>query len=519
MSADLRSRREPPALAARAVSKTFSGTVALNGLDLTIQAGEIRALLGENGSGKSTAIKILSGYHVPDPGAEINVGGMELELGSPSASYALGCRFVHQDLGLIDSASVADNLAFVSGFPRRWASVRERVLRARAREDLERVGLDLDPGVAVGALSPAERTGVAVARALRRDAEHPVALLVLDEPTATLPESEVNRLLDVVRRVAANGVGVLYVTHRLEEVFQVADRITVLRDGHRVADVPVLEIDRPGLVGLLVGSEFADARAASDDLPPERSEPVLVATDVASTSLAGVSLELHPGDVIGIAGITGSGRDSLLPVLFGATPSLGGSLRLGPSGRPRTAWTPMDSMRAGVAYIPADRKTHGIFLDLTTRENVTISDLRRIWRWPLLSPSRDRAEAATWVDRLGVRPLGSLNTPVSSLSGGNQQKVVFAKWLRRSPQVLLLDEPTQGVDIGAKADLHMEILNAARGGAAVAISSADNDELAAVCHRVLVLKQGRVVANLTGASVTPGEISRACLGADEGVRA
>jgi ribose transport system ATP-binding protein len=176
-------------------------------------------------------------------------------------------------------------------------------------------------------------------------------------------------------------------------------------------------------------------------------------------------------------------------------------------------------MRAGVAYIPADRKTHGIFMDLTTRENITISDLSRIWRWPMLSPRRDRAEATTWSERLGVRPRGSVETPLSALSGGNQQKVVFAKWLRRSPRVLLLDEPTQGVDIGAKADLHLEILEAARRGAGIAISSADNDELAAVCHRVLVLKEGRVVAHLTGAHVTPGEISRACLGADEGASA
>jgi ribose transport system ATP-binding protein len=244
---------------------------------------------------------------------------------------------------------------------------------------------------------------------------------------------------------------------------------------------------------------------------------VLVAKEISSESLAGISFELHPGDVLGIAGITGSGRDSLLPVLFGASPNLGGSLRFGSAGREQSAWSPLDSMREGLAYIPADRKTHGVFLDLTTRENITISDLSRIWRWPMLSPRRERVEATTWAERLGVRPRGALNTPLSALSGGNQQKVVFAKWLRRSPRVLLLDEPTQGVDIGAKADLHLEILEAARNGAAVAISSADNDELAAVCHRVLVLREGRVVADLAGAGVTPEEISRACLGANEGV--
>ena len=509
MSGQTTPYREPPPLAVRGLSKTFTGTAALTSLDLIVAAGEVHALLGENGSGKSTVIKILSGYHQPDPGGDVLVRGQALEFGSPESSYARGCRFVHQDLGLIDSSSIADNLAFVAGFPSRWGTVRRRDLRSSARRDLARVGLDLDPKRLVATLSPAERTGVAVARALREDPTTPVALLVLDEPTATLPDREVERLLTIVRTVASSGVGVLYVTHRLDEVFEVADRITVLRDGHRVAQLPVSEVDRSGLVTLLVGSELDDVHAASAQLPLEHDAPLLVAEDIVADTIGGVSLQVRPGDVLGIAGITGSGRESLLPVLFGATPRQAGTVHIAGTALP--ASRPARSMKAGIAYLPADRKARGAFLDLTTRENVSVSDLRPLWRWPALSGKRERAEVGDWIRRLGVRPAAAARMPLSALSGGNQQKVLFAKWLRRAPTVLLIDEPTQGVDVGAKADLHLEILRAAREGAGVAISSSDTDELAALCHRVLVLREGRVAAHLTGSRVTAAEISRACL--------
>ncbi|MDQ1463415.1 MAG: ribose transport system ATP-binding protein [Actinomycetota bacterium] len=508
--------RRVPALVARGVSKTFAGTTVLRSVDLTIAAGEIHAVLGENGSGKSTLIKILSGYHDPDPGAEVSVNGELLAFRSPESSYAHGCRFVHQDLGLVDSASVADNLAFVSGFPCRFGTVRQSELHRTARRDLARVGLDLDPGRLVSTLSPAERTGVAVCRALRDDPTSPVALLVLDEPTATLPETEVHRLLDIVRTVAASGVGILYVTHRLDEVFDIATSITVLRDGARVALLPVTEIDRAGLITLLVGSEFDDVHAEASELPVEGRHPLLQVEDVHTDSLHGVSLDIRPGDVLGIAGITGSGRESLLSVLFGGQPRHAGQIRV--HGTPLPPAAPARSMQAGIAYLPADRKTHGAFLDLTTRENVSISDLRPFWGSPVLSRRRERDEVRGWLERLDVRPAGADRMPLATLSGGNQQKVLFAKWLRRAPTVLLLDEPTQGVDVGAKAELHREILRAAREGAGVAVSSSDTDELAALCHRVIVLSEGRVAAHLTGSRVTASEISRACLATTDRTR-
>jgi ribose transport system ATP-binding protein len=502
-----------PALAVRGVSKTFFGNPAVTSFDLTIAAGEVHALLGENGSGKSTVIKILSGYHRPDNGSEILINGEVLEPGSPDSSYALGARFVHQELGLIQSLSIADNLALMAGFPCRLGTVRQSELRRAARRDLARVGLDLDPEAKVGTFSPAERTGVAVARALRDDPVAPVALLVLDEPTATLPEAEAERLLAIVRTVASTGVGVLYVTHRLDEVFQVASTLTVLRDGIRQAQVPVSAVDRAEIIALLVGSGFDDLHTAAGQLPAEHAEPVLVADRISGGPIDDVSLEARPGDVLGIAGITGSGRESLLAMLFGAQPRQSGTVLI--DGTPLAAFRPDLSMRAGLAFLPADRKTQGGFHGLTTRENISIGDLRPFWRWPILSRRREQAEARHWIERLSIRPGSAAEAPLATLSGGNQQKALFAKWLRRGPRLLLLDEPTQGVDIGAKAELHNELLRVARQGAGIVVSSSDTDELAALCHRVLVLREGRVAAFLAGSQVTPKSISRACLGADK----
>jgi ribose transport system ATP-binding protein len=252
------------ALDARGLTKTFAGVVALNKVDLTVEPGEVHALLGENGSGKSTFIKILSGYHNPDPGSEVRIDGKAMQLGSPDPAYELGCRFVHQDLGLIDSSSVVDNLCMNTGFPTRFGTVRQRSARRRARTDLARVGLEhVQPESLVGALTPAMKTGVAVARALRQDSDETVKLLVLDEPTATLPDNEVQHLLGIVRQVAASGVGVLYVTHRLDEVFQVADRVTVLRDGRKAATEPTTALDRRRLINLLVGSELDELHATA----------------------------------------------------------------------------------------------------------------------------------------------------------------------------------------------------------------------------------------------------------------
>ena len=505
-----------PALEARGLAKTFAGVVALNAVDLDIEPGEVHALLGENGSGKSTFIKILSGYHDPDAG-EVRIDGEPMHLGSPDSAYALGCRFVHQDLGLVDSSTVIDNLCMNTGFPTRFMTVRQRAARKQAKADLVKVGLKrVDPRTLVGTLTPAMKTGVAVARALRQVSGTPVKLLVLDEPTATLPDNEVQHLLDIVRQVAASGVGVLYVTHRLDEVFQVADRVTVLRDGRKAATEPTTALDRRRLITLLIGSELDEIHVAAEHLDaPAAKESVLEVQDLCAIPVKDVSFSIAPGDVVGVAGITGSGRETILGAIFGAGIRDSGTVTI--NGKPLRPLRPDLAMGLGMAYVPPDRKILGGIMQFSARENMSLSDLSPFWHGLLLRRRAERRETRSWFDRLSVRPATAIEQPLLAFSGGNQQKVLFGKWLRRKPGVFLLDEPTQGVDIGAKAALHLKLLDAAEHGAGVLVSSSDLDELAALCRRVLVLRDGRIVTELSGSRLNVANIARECLGADREV--
>ena len=498
------------ALEVRSLTKTFAGIPALSALDLTIEPGEIHALVGENGSGKSTVIKILAGYHRPDPGGEVRVGGERLVWGSAESSSALGCRFVHQDLGLVDGLSILDNLFIGGGFSCRFGTVLDRASRAAARAMLSQVGVDVDPRQLVGTLSPAQRTAVAVARAMKDTASGAVKLMVFDEPTATLPDNEVNQLLQTIRAVAARGVGVLYVTHRLDEIFVLAKNVTVLRDGRKVATVPVASVDRKKLVNLLVGSELDDAHAESVAVHTERGGPVLEVEALTAPRIDGVSFTARAGDIIGVAGITGSGRETILGTIFGAQPRTGGRVAVnGVAIRPSQ---PSHAMRSLMAYLPPDRKISGGVMTLSARENCSLSNLAPFWRVPWLRRRMERSEVASWFARLDVRP-PRVEADLATFSGGNQQKILFAKWLRLGPSVFLLDEPTQGVDVGAKAQLHHQLLGAAAHGAAVIVSSSDADELVAICHRVLVLRGGRIVADLSKGEITVARISGESLGA------
>ncbi len=387
------------------VSKTFTRTKALAGVSMTIEPGEVHALLGQNGSGKSTLIKILSGYHAPDPGGGIRIQDQELSFESPVHSYRLGCRFVQQDLGLIPTLSVQDNMALGSGFPTAFGTIRGKATYAQAKEDLERLSLDIDPRAMVATLSASERTGVAIARALREDPEYPACLLVLDEPTATLPVDEVDHLLDRVSAMAATGVGVLYVTHHLGEVFRVAHKVSVFRDGKVVGAGPVSEFDHAGIVQLLAGEELLAeetdsrrgraARAAS-----RQQETVFEVRGLRAGALAGVSFKVDRGEIVGIAGLAGSGRDSVLGASFGALPRTGGEVRV--TGKPLPSGRPDLAIGSGVAYLAPDRKVGGGVMTMSARENLTLPDLKPFWKGGLL---RRKVEAAT--DQGLVRaPLG-----------------------------------------------------------------------------------------------------------------
>ena len=500
---------ERSVLDARALRKTFAGGLALDGVDLRIGAGEIHALLGENGSGKSTLIKIVSGYHRPDPGSVVELGGERLHFGDPASSARLGARFVHQELGLVETSSILDNLAVVVGFPTRLGTIRRSAARNLTRTALARVDLDLDPDTLISALSPAQKTGVAVARALLPVGTSEAKLLVLDEPTARLPEQEVARLLSLVRAVAANGVGVLYVTHRLDEVFDVAHTASVLRDGHKVFEGPVASLTRERLLGHLFGIARPKAVRHEDS---SNGEVLLDVRNVHSEALANVSFVVRSGEVVGVAGITGSGRDALCATLFGARPRDTGEVQV--AGRRVAAGRPTAAMERGVAYVPAERKIQGVFLGLTARENIAIGDLPRFWRLPILRRGAEAAATSGWFERFDIRPGAGNERLVSTFSGGNQQKIVFGKWFQREPVLFLLDEPTQGVDVSAKGELHRCLADAAANGAAVLMSSSDTDELTSACSRVIVLRNGALIAELTGADITPHTIARAALGID-----
>ena len=499
------------ALSISGLTKTFVGGHALRDVGLRITAGEVHALVGENGSGKSTLIKTLSGYHRPDPGAEIRIGDAELALGNPASSYALGARFVHQDLGLVEGSSISDNLAFGAGFPTRFGTVRDRAARTRATAALEVVGLDLDPDRPVAGLSPAEKTGIAVARALLEDTTSPVHLLVLDEPTARLPESEVASLLRIVRRVSRRGIGVLYVTHRLDEVFEVADLATVLRDGQVVTTEAVADLTRDSLLHHLLGAALEAQHRPATQVDPELGGiPVLEVAGLCSESLHDVRFVVRPGEVVGVAGITGSGRETLVGTVFGARGRDRGTVRIGETDLPARR-TDL-AMAAGAAYVPAERKLEGCFVDLPARENIAFGSLRSLWRWPALRRRQEHVLAKTWFEKLDIRPRAGVERAMSTFSGGNQQKIIYGKWFERRPVLFLLDEPTQGVDVGAKAELHQALFEAAHDGAGILLASSDTEELVAVCDRVLVLQLGEIVAELVDTAITAHALTRASLG-------
>ncbi|RNL62897.1 sugar ABC transporter ATP-binding protein [Nocardioides marmoriginsengisoli] len=494
------------------LSKSFVGNAVLQSLNLELRRGEVHALLGENGSGKSTFIKILSGFHEPDPGGLVKIAGSDVPFGDAEESERSGFRFVHQDLGLIESMKVVDNLYLNREFSTRFGTLDLKATRQRARDDLARMGLErISPDATVRDLAPADRSGVAITRALRAGSAHPVNVVVFDEPTATLPDADVQLLLQTIRRVASSGVAVLYVTHRLDEVFEIADNVTILRNGRKVASRPVLGLTRRDIVKFLVGDEFEEARAESDAIEErEAGEAILEVAGLGSESHLDVSFGVRSGEIVGVAGIAGSGRESILGCLFGATRRAHGDVLV--KGRPVKAGSPGDSLARGVAYLPPDRKARGAVVSLSARENLALGDPMRHWRFPRIRRSKERDDARAWFKEFGVRPPDALESAFGTFSGGNQQLILLAKWLRTDPALLLLDEPTQGVDVGAKARLHHHLVDAAGAGAAVVVASSDADELAALCHRVLIFSGGRIVATLEGADITPRNISIHSLG-------
>jgi ribose transport system ATP-binding protein len=471
------------------LSKVFQGQRALDEVGLELRRGEVHALLGQNGSGKSTLIKILSGYHSPEPGAKAMLRGEPLELGSAEAAHAGGLRFIHQDSMLLDGLSVAENLALGGEYTSRWW-VSDRREADVAAEQLARYGVVVDPSMPAANLSPAQRTMVAIVRALR-DGVALQGVLVLDEPTATLPGPEAARLFDVIRTIRNHGGTVLYVTHRLQEVFAIADRVSVLRDGRRVATEAVGDLDHDRLVQLIVGRSV-DSLYPSP--PPLRDDVALEVKGVAGGSVQDLTLTLHRGEIVGLTGLVGSGIEQALHLIFGAQAPDRGQVTL--DGVRLGEPSPPASIRAGLAFAPADRKRSGI-ASWTLAENVTLPRLssRGPLRW--MGVQRERSETTRWLEHMNVVPAAS-DAMFSSLSGGNQQKTVLARWLRCGASVYLLEEPTAGVDIGAKGAIYESVAGVAETGAGVLITSTDVEEVCSICDRVMVMREGRVAAVLRG---------------------
>ncbi|MBP2407003.1 Arabinose import ATP-binding protein AraG [Streptomyces netropsis] len=489
-------RTPKPLVRIRGLSKRFGGTLALDAVDLDIGSGSVLALLGANGAGKSTLIKVLAGVHHADEGA-VTVAGHPL--GTEAASRAMS--FIHQDLGLVGWMTVAENIALGTGYPRRAGLVSWRRTRRQCAEALGTVAAHLDPDTVVADLTRAERSLVAIARALCTRAE----LIVLDEPTASLPAADCDRLFDVLHTLRDQGHAIVFVTHRLDEVYKVADTFAVLRDGRIVSHGPLAGHGPARLVHDIVGYEPGGHRLAA----PAAGPAVLSLEHVRTESTGPVSLRLRAGEVLGMVGLTGAGHMELGRALAGSRPIVGGRALL--EGRPYRPGTVTAAVDAGIGFVTSDRQEEGCAAELTVRENFLANPgargrgLRgRHW----ISPGRERAEATALIERFAVRPRDS-EVPIATLSGGNQQKVMIGRWLGLSRRLLILEEPTAGVDVGAKAAIYGLLHHALAGGLAVLLVSTDFEEVAGVCHRALVFVRGTVTAELSGDALTVAALAGA----------
>ncbi|MFL5927403.1 MAG: sugar ABC transporter ATP-binding protein [Gaiellaceae bacterium] len=497
-----------PRLALRNLSKSFGGTQALRGVDLDVLPGEVHGLLGENGSGKSTLIKVLAGFHEPD-GGELRVDGESVTLPLATGQFRqLGMSFVHQDLGLVESLSVLENLRVAEiASSRSRFGISWRSERARARETFERYGVVLDPAAAVGALKPVERALLAIVRAIEeiRSVGRGHGLLILDEPTVFLPKEGVERLFALVRDAAAAGTSILFVSHDLDEVREITDCVTVLRDGSLVGTVVTADTTETQFVEMIIGRQLAalpDVQHA--DLTEQRVG--VSVQGLTGATVRDVSFAMHEGEVVGLTGLIGSGFEEVPHLLYGARQANAGLLTIHELPIDLTHLKPAAAIRAGLALIPADRKTDGSVGTLAVDENVALSVLDRYFNGVVLDRRRMRRETGELMQDFDVRP-NDPSLPYGALSGGNQQKALLAKWFQTEPRLLLLDEPTQGVDVGARQQIYELIRTAAQErGMHVLCASSDYEQLASLCDRVLVFGRGRVWRELVGAEVTKERI-------------
>jgi ribose transport system ATP-binding protein len=486
-------RAAVPAIAVRGISKTFPAQKALDDVSLTVEAGEVHALLGENGSGKSTLIRVLAGYHLPDPGGTVTVAGGPLQLGSAAASSAAGLRFVHQHLAVIPEFNAVENMALETGYTRP-AFIDWKAQAAQTERQLALLGVEMDIWRPLSECKPVERSAVAIARAI--DLEGGVAAVVLDEPTSSLPEPEVQQLFKVIRELTSRGISVVYVSHRLDEVFQIADRVSVLRDGVHRGTVDRASLTRHGLIEMIVGHKLADDYEEPLPHPPVREEQVLVVEGLTAGRVNDLSFSVRAGEIVGVVGLAGSGRDDLARALTGAIPVERGTVRV--DGEEVNPIAPRQAIERGLVLALSNTQPGSAVAGFRLRENVTMASLPRYRGWlRSLRGRRERDDSRRWIGELDIRP-GDPEQSYGLLSGGNQQKVILAKCLNAEPKALVLDDPTAGVDVGARQALYQLLIDQAATGLGVLVCSSDLEDVVSSCSRVLVLRNGRIAAELRG---------------------
>jgi ribose transport system ATP-binding protein len=493
----------PPALRMAGVRKAFPGVVALDGVDLEVRRGEVHVLLGENGAGKSTLMKVLSGALRADAG-RVWLDGREVEIASPRHARALGVAIIYQELTLVPGLSAAENV-FLGREPRRLAGVVDHArMRADAGRLLERLGAAFPAATPVGALGLAQRQLVEIAKALSLDAR----VLVMDEPTSALSEPETRALFAVIRALAARGVAVVYISHRLDEIFEIGDRVTVLRDGRHVATHALRAVDRRRLVREMADR---DVEAPAPRASGRRGDELLRVEGLSRRGvLHDVSLAVHAGEIVGLAGLLGAGRTELARAVFGLDRPERGRILV--RGRARRIRSPRDAIRAGIGLAPEDRKGSGLVLGRSVRDNIALAVLARLSRLGVVRRAAERALAERYVRELRIRTPG-VEQPVLHLSGGNQQKVVLAKWLACRVDVLFLDEPTRGIDVVAKEELYQLVGRLAAEGVGIVLISSELPELVGLCDRVLVLRRGRVAGEFARGEATQERILACAAGA------
>ena len=492
-----------PFLFGRGLSKTFGGVHALRGVDIDVRAGEIHGLVGANGAGKSTLIKILAGIERPDEGS-LSLDGRPIVIEGPNRATALGLSFIHQELHLVEQMDALENITLGWPKPTKFGIVDWRRVAETVSPVAQRVGINFPLTSTVSALSTAQKWLVSICRALVRRSR----LIVMDEPTASLSAAETESLLRIVRELARVGVAVLYVSHRLDEILVLSDRVTAFRDGRRVGEIDRADLTRRRLVEAIVGADVTDVSPQ----PRLRSaEQIVLQVERLRRrpAVRDVTFALHRGEVLGLAGLVGAGRSETARIIFGADRAEAGKIVLdGVEFRPRS---PYEAMRAGVGFVPEERRSEGLIIDKSVAFNVGLTHLRSLWlapAIPLLDMKRRANRAEAVVRQLALKTR-SVDERVGRLSGGNQQKVVIGKWLGRAVKLLILDEPSRGVDVAARAEIHRIIRELAASGQSILVISADAEELPGLCDRILVMSEGEVVAELAGPAITREAILRA----------